>query len=41
LIQEHPAILLSLYSLAIRRDEETSTVLANVTTSLADDYVLV
>jgi CRP-like cAMP-binding protein len=41
LIQEHPAILLSLYSLAIRRDEETSTVLANVTTSVADDYILI
>lgn len=40
LIREHPAILLSLYSLAIERDEETSTVLANVTTSVADDYVL-
>jgi len=41
LIQEHPAILLGLYTLAVRRDEETSTVLATVTTSVADDYVLV
>jgi CRP-like cAMP-binding protein len=41
LIQEHPAILLGLYTLAIQRDEETSTVLANVTTSVSDDYVLV
>jgi cAMP-dependent protein kinase regulator len=41
LIQEHPAILLSLYSLAVQRDEETTTVLANVTTSVADDYVLI
>lgn len=41
LIQEHPAILLSLYTLAIKRDEETSTVLANVTTSVADDYILI
>jgi cAMP-dependent protein kinase regulator len=40
LIREHPAILLSLYTLAIERDEETSTVLANSTTNLADDYVL-
>jgi cAMP-dependent protein kinase regulator len=41
LIQEHPAILLGLYTLAIQRDEETTSVLANVTTSVADDYVLV
>ena len=41
LIREHPAILLGLYTLAIERDEETSNVLANVTTSVADDYVLV
>jgi cAMP-dependent protein kinase regulator len=40
LIQDHPAILLSLYSLAAARDEETSHVLANDTTSVADDYVL-
>jgi cAMP-dependent protein kinase regulator len=41
LIQEHPAILLGLYTLAVQRDEETSSVLANGTTSVADDYVLV
>ena len=40
LIREHPAILLGLYSLAIERDEETTTVLATGTTSVADDYVL-
>jgi CRP-like cAMP-binding protein len=40
LIREHPAILLGLYTLAIERDEETSTVLANSTTSLSDDFVL-
>jgi cAMP-dependent protein kinase regulator len=40
LIQDHPAILLGLYTLAVERDEETS-VLANSTTSVADDYVLV
>ncbi len=41
IIQEHPAILLGLYMLAVARDEETSSVLANSTTSVADDYVLV
>jgi cAMP-dependent protein kinase regulator len=41
LIQEHPGILLGLYTLAVERDEETSSVLANVTTSIADDFVLV
>jgi CRP-like cAMP-binding protein len=41
LIYDHPAILLSLYSLAIRRDDETASVLATSTTNLADDYVLV
>ncbi len=41
LIKEHPAILLGLYTLAVKRDEETSTVMSNVTTSVADDYVLV
>jgi cAMP-dependent protein kinase regulator len=41
LIKDHPAILAGLYLLAIRRDEETSTVLETSTTSVADDYVLV
>jgi CRP-like cAMP-binding protein len=41
LIRDHPAILVGLYTLAIERDEETSSVLATSTTSLADDYVLV
>ncbi len=41
LIYDHPAILLSLYSLAIMRDAETASVLATSTTNLADDYVLV
>ncbi len=40
LIKDHPAILLGLYTLAALRDEETS-VLANSTASVADDYVLV
>ncbi len=41
LIQGHPAILQGLYMLAIKRDEETSGVLDNTTTSVAEDYVLV
>jgi cAMP-dependent protein kinase regulator len=41
LIADHPAILVGLYSLAIQRDEETSSVLSTSTTSLAEDYVLV
>ncbi len=41
LIYDHPAILLSLYSLAIKRDDETSSVMATSTTNVAEDYVLV
>lgn len=41
LIREHPAILQSMYLLAIARDEETSSVLATSTVTLTDDYVLV
>ena len=41
LIREHPAILQGLYLLAVKRDEETSGVLENATTSVAEDYVLV
>jgi cAMP-dependent protein kinase regulator len=41
LIREHPAILQGLYLLAVKRDEETSGVLENQTTSVAEDYVLV
>jgi CRP-like cAMP-binding protein len=41
LIREHPAILLGLYLMAIKRDEETSGVMENATTSVAEDYVLV
>jgi CRP-like cAMP-binding protein len=41
LIRDHPAILVGLYTLAIQRDEETSSVLATSTTSVADDYLLV
>lgn len=41
LIHHHPAILLSLYSLAIKRDDETTSVLATSTTNVGEDYVLV
>jgi hypothetical protein len=41
LIRDHPAILQGLYMLAIKRDEETSGVLENTTTSVAEDYVLI
>lgn len=41
LIGDHPAILKTLYLSAARRDEETSMVIANSTTDVADDYVLV
>jgi cAMP-dependent protein kinase regulator len=41
LIQDHPAILLGLYMLAVKRDEETSSVLANNATSVADEFDLV
>jgi cAMP-dependent protein kinase regulator len=41
LIREHPAILQGLYLLAVKRDEETSGVMENATTSVAEDYVLV
>ena len=41
LIREYPGILLGLYLLAIKRDEETMGVMDNSTTSLAEDYVLV
>jgi cAMP-dependent protein kinase regulator len=41
LVRDHPAILQGLYVLAWKRDEETSGVLENTTTSVAEDYVLV
>jgi cAMP-dependent protein kinase regulator len=41
LIGDHPAILVGLYTLAIQRDEETSSVLATSTTSVSEDYILV
>jgi CRP-like cAMP-binding protein len=41
LIHDHPAILLSLYSLAIKRDDETSSVMDDDATNLAEDYVLI
>jgi cAMP-dependent protein kinase regulator len=40
LIREHPAILVELYQLAIRREEETTGLVAQEATT-ADDYVLI
>ncbi|MCA9596134.1 MAG: cyclic nucleotide-binding domain-containing protein [Myxococcales bacterium] len=40
LIKKHPAILAQLYELAIKRDEETTSLVAQEATE-ADDYVLV
>jgi CRP-like cAMP-binding protein len=40
LIREHPTILAELYELAVRREEETRSIVAQEATS-ADDYVLV
>jgi cAMP-dependent protein kinase regulator len=41
LIREHPAILQSLYLLAVMRDEETSSVMSVSSVNVAEDYVLV
>lgn len=41
LVRDHPAILAGLYLCAVERDEETSSVLAESTTSVGDDYILV
>ena len=41
LVRDHPGILQSLYMMAVMRDEETSLVRSNSTTSVTDDYVLV
>ena len=40
LIREHPTILAELYELAVKRDDETRSIVAQEATS-ADDYVLV
>jgi cAMP-dependent protein kinase regulator len=40
LIREHPTILVELYVLAVKRDDETSSIVAQETTS-ADDYILI
>jgi CRP-like cAMP-binding protein len=40
LVHEHPTILAELYDLAVKRDDETRSIVAQETTS-ADDYVLV
>jgi len=41
LIKDHPAILGTLYLSAIARDDETTAVIANATTRVTDDYILV
>lgn len=41
LVREHPAILQSLYLLAVERDEETSSVMSVSSVNVAEDYVLV
>jgi CRP-like cAMP-binding protein len=41
LVRDHPAILQSLYLLAVERDEETSSVMSTSSVSVAEDYVLV
>ncbi len=41
LVREHPAILQSLYLLAIDRDEETSSVMSVSSVNIAEDYVLI
>ena len=40
LIKQHPAILGQLYELAVKRDEETSSIVAQEATD-ANDYVLI
>ncbi|MBX3125498.1 MAG: cyclic nucleotide-binding domain-containing protein [Polyangiaceae bacterium] len=40
LIRQHPAILAQLYELAVKRDEETTTIVAQEATE-ADDFVLI
>jgi CRP-like cAMP-binding protein len=41
LVREHPAILQSLYLLAVERDEETSSVMSVSSVNVAEDYVLI
>ena len=42
LVHEHPTILAELYDLAVKRDDETLSIVAQETTSAdADDYVLI
>jgi CRP-like cAMP-binding protein len=40
LVREHPTILAELYDLAVKRDDETRSIVAQETTN-ADDYVLI
>ncbi len=41
LVRDHPAILAGLYLAAVARDDETASVLAESTTPLGEDFVLV
>jgi len=41
LVIEHPAILASLYILAVERDDETTNAMRQSTATLAEDYILV
>ena len=42
LIREHPTILVELYEIAVKRDDETRSIVAQETTSAdADEYVLI
>lgn len=41
LVREHPAILAGLYLAAVARDDETASVLAESTTPLGEDFVLI
>jgi CRP-like cAMP-binding protein len=40
LVQDHPAILHGLYTMAVRRDDETTLALDSAPAAMADDYVL-
>ena len=40
MLRAHPRLLAELYDLAVKRDEETTSVVAQEATS-ADDYVIV
>lgn len=41
MVRDHPAILQGLYLLAVERDEETTLAIANSTTTVGDEYIIV